>query len=35
LARDVVALAYQPGSLLPMVMPLVVWLAGMGPTSRS
>ena len=29
LARDTVALAYQLGSLLlPMVMPLVVWLAG-------
>lgn len=31
LARDAVALAYQLGSLLlPMVMPLVVWLAGHG-----
>lgn len=31
LTRDAVALAYQLGSLLlPMVMPLVVWLAGHG-----
>ncbi len=30
-ARDAVALAYQMGSLLlPMVMPLVVWMAGHG-----